>query len=136
MFGMKCRRAIYGSGFSLLEVLISMLLLVSGVVAVVKVMADGTTVDQNVENRAVATQLAQEQMEWVKSSSFPGIPDRAKTKGAVDLADPNSFPEYQSEVLISGTDPKQVMVNVYWMTKGIEEKVTLQTLITNLTPSP
>ncbi len=129
---MNKERKAWAQGFSLLEVLITVFLLVTGVVAVVKVLATGTAFDYSVECKVVASQLAQEEMEAVKnSSSFSDIDSKAHGKAPVA-----SFSEYQSEVLISsGTDFKVITVNVYWTAKDVEEKVTLQTLLTNLAPS-
>ena len=128
---MNSRRTGCKQGFSLLEVLITTILMVVGVVAVVKAVNDGMAIDFAAENRAVATQLAQEKMESIKgSTSFSGI--TATPKAAVDAV---KFPQFKSEVLVSGSDPKQVTVNVYWDTTDPSLKVTLQTLITNLTPS-
>lgn len=114
--------------FTLLEVLITTILLIVGVVAVVKALADGTSVDYTVEGRAVALQLAQEEMEQQKDAvAFFDIV--AKSRGAV-----SGFTEYQRDLLISGSDPKQLTVNVYWTINGVEQKITLQTLLTNPTP--
>ena len=125
---MKNQQADRRCGFSLLEILITTIILAVGVIAVVKALADGTSLDHNVENKVVASLLAQEQIESQMSvGSFSDIVGKAK-------ADVDGFPGYKSEVMISGIDPKQLTVNVYWTTKDGEQKVTLHTLLTNLMP--
>lgn len=125
---MQQKRERHCHGFTLLEILITVLLLIVGVVAVVRAMGSGTSADYYVEAQAIALQLAQEQMEEVKALPFSDI-------GEIPRGDDiDGFPGYQREVLVEGTDPKTVTVNVYWTLKDTEQLVTLQTLFTNLTP--
>jgi Tfp pilus assembly protein PilV len=118
----KCNPA-----FTLLELLITMVLLVVGVISVVGALAAGVAADQSVESQAVALALAQEGMESVKAAGFDAV--AAQPRGAVD-----GFSSYDREVAVSGSDPKHVTVSVYWTFKGQEQHVDLDTLITD--PSP
>jgi len=59
--------------FTLLEILITTVLLIVGVMAVVKVITDATSIDSSVEGRAVALALAQEKIEIVRNTAFGSI---------------------------------------------------------------
>jgi prepilin-type N-terminal cleavage/methylation domain-containing protein len=114
-------------GFTLLELLITMVLLVVGVVSVVGALSAGFAADQNVGSQAVALGLAQEGMESVKAANFNSVV--AQARAAV-----SGFDGYDREVTVSGTDLKHVMVSIYWTFKGQEQHVDLDTLITEPAP--
>ncbi|MEI6438476.1 MAG: prepilin-type N-terminal cleavage/methylation domain-containing protein [Candidatus Omnitrophota bacterium] len=113
-------------GFTLLEVLITTVMLVIGVIAVVKAIADASSADHAVEGKAVALLLAQEKMETLNYNAAV-----AESKAVVDGV---SFPQYSREVTVSGTDPKKVTVTVYWTPLDVEQSVYYSTLFAN--PSP
>ena len=123
---MTARQGAFNRGFTFLELLITIVLLVLGVVPVVGALAAGVAADKSVEMRVLALTLAQEQMESVKAKTFATVASQARS--AV-----SGFSGYDSEVVVSGTDPKAVTVNVYWMFQGHSQQVTLDTLIANLT---
>ncbi|MBF0522287.1 MAG: hypothetical protein HQL24_04435 [Candidatus Omnitrophica bacterium] len=118
---------VHGDGFTLLELLLTVALLVVGVVSVVSALSAGVTTDQSVEGQAIALTLAQEEMETLKDSSWASV-------SAAGQSQVSGFPDYNQEILVSGDDPKEVTVNVYWAFKGVQQKVSLVTLLTN--PSP
>ncbi|MBF0122351.1 MAG: hypothetical protein HQL21_02945 [Candidatus Omnitrophica bacterium] len=119
----------------MLEILITTILLVVGVISVVKALASGTSVDASSENRAIASLLAQERMEELINTSFPLLEAEASEKGPIDA----DFPEYQREVVITPQVDNEgltlVTVNVYWTDLDDEYTVTLQTYLVDMTPS-
>lgn len=124
------RAAIPSDGFTILEIILAIAVLVFGVVPVVLAFSQAITSDQSVEGQTIALNLAQEQMEAVKNaSSWANIDTYASAKSSIGGA----FSDYSREVLVSG-NPKQVTVNVYWTFQGTEQIVSLVTLFTN--PSP
>ncbi len=111
-------------GFTLLEALITIVILVVGVVALLQVFSIGMFADTGVENATVALNLTQEKMEEIKDVSFyfdidSFVSARANLGG--------DFADFDREVTVSG-DPKQVNVVVYWTVKGEDQSINLVTL--------
>lgn len=125
--GMKTARPGCRGGYTLFELILSMTLMVLGVVAVVSVMLTGMAADRAVESRSVAAMLAQGRMEEVRSTAFSSV-------ASVARAAVSGYPDYDIETIVSGTNPKQVTVRVYWTHKGANLQMDLVTLCTNLTP--
>ena len=127
-FGLLIARSFTRRGFSLLEVLVTIILLVVGVMAVMKALADGMIFDSTVENRTVGVLLAQEEMETQRSLSYASV--IAKPKGLDILG----FPGYKSQVDVTtlSVGLKQVTVTLFWNFKGREQRFILQTLIAKL----
>ena len=127
---MRPRAVFRSDGFTLLEIILAMVVLVLGVVPVVQAFSQAIIADQSVEGQTIALNLAQEQMEAVKNaSSWANIDTYASAKSSLS----GDFADYSREVLVSG-NPKQVTVNVYWTFKGVERSVSLVSLFTNLSP--
>ncbi len=123
-------------GFTLLEIMAAMCLLVFGVVPVVNVMSSAIVADQTVEREVVAMALVQEKMEAIKASEdWASVRTQAVARS--NIGDP--FAHYDREVTITGVAPdpdnfKEVRVVVYWTSQGVEEQASAGTLLTNLTP--
>ncbi len=114
--------------FTLLEILITTVLLVVGVMAVVKAITDATSIDSSVEGRAVALALAQEKIETVRNTAFGSIVSVAR-------APVTGFDGYVYEVTVTpAVDLKQIGVKVFWSFKGVEQHIDLSTLSTNPIP--
>ena len=112
-------------GFTLLEILIALIILTVGIVAIVGLFSSGLAGSVDVENMAIAMNLAQRRMEEINNLDFDtGIV--SETKAVV-----SGFSNFQREVVVSEpeTDLKQVTVNVYWSYKGDEITVPLVTYI-------
>ena len=124
------KQGFYKRGFTLLEILLAVALIVFGVTAVVGQMASAISNDMSVEGQIKALNLAQEKMEEIKNaSSYSAIDGFAASRAEV-AANGQPFHEYDREVLVSGT-PKQVTVNVYWTFQGALQSVSLVTLLTD-----
>ena len=113
-------------GFTLLEVLLSLLIFTAGFVTLSLAISQGLFVSGDSEAQLVATNLAQEKMEIIKNTSYSGIASEAK-------AAVSGFSPYQREVTVSTpvTNLKQVTVNVYWFNKADELNVSLVTYVSN-----
>ncbi len=112
------------AGFTLFEVLATIIIVVVGMVSVVSVFSTSTMLDVDIENKSKALLLAQEKMEEIKAAdSYTGVDDFAASRAALS----GDFSSFDREVIVSG-DPKQVDVIVYWNVKGDEQQVALTTL--------
>lgn len=111
-------------GFALLELLLTILLLTSGLVALFEAMSIGIFAAGDNENSLVALDLAAEKMEEIKSASYAAIAAEAK-------AQVSGFPVFQRDVAVTTpqTNLKQVTVTVYWNTKSDELNVSLVTYV-------
>jgi hypothetical protein len=114
-------------GFSIVEVLISVVLLTAGTVSVLSMFSTGMRADVNAERSMIALVLAQEEMEAIKGAASWNAIDafiapRANMGG--------EYADFDKEVAVSG-DPKLVEVTIYWNAAGQEQTAGLATLFTN-----
>ena len=116
-------------GFSLLEILVTVILFASGVAALAWAITAGLSASLNVENMDLALNIAQSRMEDIKNKSF----DTIVVEGDYGpIPDPN-FEDFDVTVNIAdGNDPMQVDVTVSWDVKGGQTSVALTTLVTNI----
>ena len=112
-------------GFTLLEMLVTIVLLTAGIVAILQMMSRTLYADSAVEHYTIAYYLAQERMEQIKdASSYANIDSYAQAR--TDLT--GDYAAYDREVTVSG-DPKQVNVIIYWSEGGQDQSVDLVTLL-------
>jgi Tfp pilus assembly protein PilV len=115
------------TGFTILEMLISVVLLVVGTLATLNMFGIGMAADVNIEHSTIALALAQGEMELIKN---------AGTWNAIDsFASANTnlggqFPDFNREIDVSG-DPKDVRVIIYWNDRAGVQNLELDTLMTN-----
>ena len=111
-------------GFTLIEILISMLLFTGGVVLTLTLFASALVSSVDAENTTIAMNLAQRKMEEIRNLSFLGIVNEAKAAVA-------GFTGFQREVVVTTpeTDLKEITVKTYWTYKGGEIEVPLVTYI-------
>lgn len=112
-------------GFTLLEILITIVILTTGVIALSQAFSTGMLASTDVENVDSALNIAQATMEGLRNTSFAGL------AGSGPTADAN-FPNFNVTVSLSGTDPKQIDVTVAWNAKGGGTNVHLTTLRANI----
>jgi len=114
-------------GFTLLEMLITIVLLAVGIVSLLQMMSIGMFASANSENATIAFYLAQEKMEEIKdASSYSNVDSFAATRAALT----GDFADFDREVTVAGS-PKQVNVIVYWAVKGQDQNVDLVSLFTD-----
>lgn len=112
-------------GFTLLEVLVTVIVLTSGVIAVMWALNAGMYAATDAENVDLALAIAQARMEVVKNTPFAGLVDSGPA------ADPN-FSAFSVTVSVAeGQDPMRVDVTAAWNEKGGQSSLALTTLVTN-----
>jgi Tfp pilus assembly protein PilV len=114
-------------GFTILEMLISVILLVVGTVSILNMFGVAMTADTQIENSSIGLFLAQEEMELIKDAdSWAEIDSFATPRTSIG----GDFSTFDKEVIVTG-DPKKVNVIIYWNTRGIDQSVELATLFTD-----
>lgn len=111
--------------FTLLEILVSLVILTTGFFVITGLFANALVGSVDAENTTIAMNLAQRRIEEIKNLDFDtGIANEPK-------ADVSGFSGFQRDVLVTEpqTDLKQVIVTVYWTDKGGEVSVPLITYI-------
>ena len=114
----------HSQGFTLLEIILTILLLILGVIALSQAMSTGMLASTDAENVDLALNIAQTKMETIKNTAFSGIASNGPTADA-------NFPNFSTTVTVTGTDPKQVDVTVAWNVQGGSTNVGLTTLVAN-----
>lgn len=118
-------------GFTLLEMLVTIVLLTVGITSILQMAAIAIFADTNLENVTIARYLAQETMEEIKgAASYSDIDNFILTRSSLTGVGNKDFVDFDREVTVSG-DPKQVNVTVYWTVKGQDQSVELVTLFTD-----
>ena len=114
------------AGFTLVEAMIAAVILTVGVIAIIWALNAGIFAVSDAENVKLALNLAQAKMEEVKGSTYANILGQAK-------AVVPGWGAFQQQVAVTTvqTDLKQVVVTVYWTTKGSETNISLTTLAAN-----
>ena len=114
------------NGFSLIEVLITLILITIGVVTISRAFSTGLFASTDIENVDLALNIVQAKMEQIKNTAFASLADSGPT------ADSN-FSRFNVTVNVSeGQDPMQVAVTVSWSVKGGQNSIILTTLVANL----
>lgn len=115
------------SGFSLLEVLLAILLFTVGFVAIARVFSTGLFAESDTEKVLIATDLAQERIEYFRNLSYNNIVDEPQ-------APVPGFPLFSRQVDISDPRPglREVEVIVYYPTKPGENSISLFTYVSDI----
>ena len=109
-------------GFTLLEILCSVVILTVGVMGVMWAFSSGMLAGTDVENVNLALNLAQAKAEELKDTAFADLSDSGPSP------DPE-FPDFSTEIDVAeGEDPMQIDIIVSWETKSGQSEVTLTTL--------
>lgn len=112
-------------GFTLLEILATLIILTLGIVAIAQVFNVGLISSVDVEDTTIAMNLTQKRIEEFKNLDFDaGIVDETK-------ANVTGFSGFQREVEVDEveTDLKEVTVTTYWTYKSSELSTSLVTYI-------
>ena len=112
-------------GFTLLEILITIIILTVGVIALTGAFSSGISAATDVENVDMALNIAQAKMEEIKDTAFASLADSGPTADA-------NFSNFNVTVDVAeGDNPMQVDVTVAWNVKGGQTGITLTTLVAN-----
>lgn len=119
------RRGGDAAGFTLLEVVIAVVLLVTGITALAMAFNLGLLASSDSESVQRALSIAQAHMEQVMNTD----PDALASSGPAADA---TFSNYDVTVSVSGTNPKQVGVTVGWTPQGGQTSLSLNTQVADL----
>jgi type IV pilus assembly protein PilV len=111
-------------GFTLLEILITVVLLTVGVLALSQAFSTTLLTSTDAESVDLGLNIAQAKMEELKNTAFSSLASSGPT------ADSN-FPNFNMTVTVTGADPKQIDVTAAWNVKGGSTSVGLTTLRAN-----
>ena len=116
----RCRR-----GFSLLEMMLSMVLFAVGTLALLELIQRGQAGAGEGENVLLATHLVQWRMEELYRVPYGSLADETKAT----VSTPAGLTRFQRAVTVTTpyANLKQVVVTVYWNAPGGEANVSLQT---------
>lgn len=114
-------------GFTLLEVMLAVVLLVTGSLVLLRAMSIGLFAGGDNESALIAITLSQEKMEELRNAGYVNIAN--ETKAVV-----SGFPAFQSEVAVTAPQAglKQANVTVYWFVKSAEVNTNLVTYISDI----
>lgn len=114
-------------GFTLLELMLAVLLLVSGFLSLSWALSAGLFAGGDNENTLTAINLAQEKMDEIRNKSYASLVNEAK-------AAVSGFSSFQRETAVSAIQSglKQVNVNVYWYVKSAETSVGLVSYVSDI----
>lgn len=138
-------------GFTIIELLVAIFILVVGIVGVLNAFPLGVQVARSAKMATVATYLAQEKIEEIISKSYDSIlcygetlPPCEESKARVSASFSSPFYHYWRKTRIDYVDPadglstttnntgiKKIKVTVYWKSplKVIEDSIKITTLI-------
>jgi len=112
------------NGFTLLEIIITMVILSLGILVLSQAFSMGMLASRDVENVDLALNIAQAKMEEIRNTSF-------SNNGSSGPTNDSNFSNFTTTITVTGTDPKQVGVTVAWNVQGGSTSVALTTLIAN-----
>lgn len=114
--------------FTLLEILITLIILTVGVIAITRAFNAGLLASTDIENVDLALNIAQAKTEEIKNTPFADLADSGPVPADSDPA--SSLARFNVTVDVAeGQNPMQVDVTVAWDVKGGQTDITLTTLI-------
>ena len=113
--------------FSLLEVLLAIVLLGTGLAALLQIVNTGLFASSMNEDEIIASNLIQEKIETLKNTAYSGISDEAK-------AAVTGFPAFTRQVTIPPPQAslKQISVTVYWYARSTEMNKDMVTYVSDI----
>lgn len=127
-------------GFTIIEILVSMIILTIGVLAVVILFPSGFRLSAVSKEMTVATNLAQEKMEEKFALTYENLTVGTEAKQRVSSDPNNPFYPYQRETKVFYVNPsnlslsqtdsglKEIEVTVFFQERGQEKTITLRNL--------
>lgn len=106
-------------GFTLLEIILTVILLTVGVLALSQAFNIGMLASTDTENVDLALNIAQAKMEELRNTAFANLASNGPT------ADSN-FSNFNVTVTVTGLDPKQIVVSVDWNVQGTASSTNVQ----------
>lgn len=124
-------------GFTLVELMMAIALILLGIIAAVSAMSAGLTADNSIDGQVTALKLAQEEIETIKNTAYANISNVISGYTSyAPLAAP--FSNYSMQVVEqtlaqnpSSGELAQITVNIKWNFKASATTISLVTLIAN-----
>ena len=127
-------------GFTLIEILIAIILIVSGLVVLMQLMSVAIFADSTLEYRLTALNLANEKLEELKDDGYShanldpaSSPFTEASISGFDFVDQRQwtvdYVDANLSTSVSDTGLKDVTVEVQWTQKGGTQSVAVETLI-------
>ena len=118
------------SGFTLIELMIAVVLLVGGIASATFIFTRGIFATTDVEAYEQAVALAQEKLENLRGTAFASVASEAKAAVA-------GWTGFSREVTVTqptgtNSDLKQVVVTTYWTPGDTEVSTLLTTYLANV----
>ena len=113
-------------GLTLLTSLIVIVLVAIALIPLLRALSTSLFVSAETESNIVALNLAQGEMEEMRSLPYESITSKAR-------AEVEKHPGFESELIVTSpqTNLKKITVIVYWKTAGIEQSVSFETYAAN-----
>lgn len=113
-------------GFTLLEVLLTIILIAVGFTALLQAFSIGLFSGAENENELIAMTLAQEKMEDLRNRTYVSIVSEAR-------AAVTGYPSFERQVVVTTpqTGLALITTTVFWASKGSDLSVVLVTYISN-----
>ena len=114
-------------GFSLIEVLLVLILLVAVFFPLIQILSRTLIASGEAKNTNTALKIAQTKLEQIKNSSYSSISSEAKSTVS-------AFPAFQEQVIVTepNTGLKNIRVIVYWVaSEGSEISVEVESITSN-----
>ena len=118
------------AGFTLIELMIAVILLVGGIASATFIFSRGIFATTDVEAYEQAVALAQERLENLRGTAFASV--ASETKAAVSGWAGFSRTVTVSQPAGTNSDFKQVVVTVYWTPGDTEVSTALTTYLANV----
>lgn len=118
-------------GFSLLEVMLTLVLVSAGTVAVVELFQRARMGGTQAENVLTATYLAQRRLEELRNTAYDDLDEAEESETQISTPSGYGWFRRQVEVTEPQTNLRQVVVTITWDAPGGEAEVSLQTYRSN-----
>ena len=121
------------TGFTLIEALVAMAVLLIGVLGVIQLFPAGLNSSKTSKEETMAANLVQGELEQYKNTEYDSIISIARTKYTSNQSDPNYKFDKQVDVIYvnsdltqstSDTGLKKITVIIYWQEKNQEKNVS------------
>ena len=114
-------------GFTLLEIILAIAIFSASIIAIMRAFSSGLASSGDAENVSLAVNIAKEEMEKIKNTSFASI----SGNGPVPADTTAPFSRFNVTVDTTGSNPKQIDVTVDWNVQGGTAGIVLTTLRTD-----
>ena len=113
-------------GFSLVEILVT-LAFIAIILSILFAVGNIWRSIRNLQWQTIAYNISKREMENLRNTQFSSLPP----SGAFIDNQLSRLPSGSGQLAVSGSDPKDIKVVVYWNQEGLVKNFTLETLFTS-----